>query len=58
MARIRLSGITWEHRRSVDPLLATLAAFGRERPDVEVAWQARPLAGFEFQPGAPFSSLT
>ncbi len=50
MARIRLSGITWEHRRAVDPLLATLAAFGRERPDVEVAWQARPLAGFEFQP--------
>jgi multiple sugar transport system substrate-binding protein len=45
-----LRGITWDHRRAMDPLTATLPAFRREHPDVEVAWQTRSLHGFEFAP--------
>jgi multiple sugar transport system substrate-binding protein len=52
MARIRLRGITWQHRRAIDPLVNSLPAFREVRPDIEVDWQARPLSGFEFQPVA------
>lgn len=45
-----LRGITWDHRRAVDPLTATLPAFRRQHPEVEVVWQARSLHGFEFAP--------
>lgn len=50
MTEIVLRGITWQHRRAVDPLEASLAAFRRQRPDIEISWEARPLSGFEFQP--------
>lgn len=50
MSKIVLRGITWQHRRAVDPLDASLAAFRRVQPDIEISWAARPLAGFEFQP--------
>ncbi len=52
MAGARLKGMTWRHRRAVDPLLGTLPAFRAQRPDIEVTWDARPLHGFEFQPVA------
>lgn len=52
MSTIRLRGMTWQHRRAVDPLVHTLPAFARERPDIEIAWDARPLSGFEFTPVA------
>jgi len=47
---ITLRGITWQHRRAVDPLQATLKDFVDSRPDITVEWATRPLAGFEFQP--------
>jgi multiple sugar transport system substrate-binding protein len=47
---IYLRGITWSHRRAVDPLIATLPAFRRRHPEVEIAWEQRPLHGFEFTP--------
>ena len=50
MTKIVLRGITWQHRRAVDPLEASLAAFRREQPEIEISWEARPLSGFEFQP--------
>ncbi len=43
-------GVGWQHRRAVDPLEAGVPSFRRLRPDIEIAWEARPLAGFEFQP--------
>lgn len=52
MGSIRLAGVTWEHRRAIDPLVETLPAFRARRPEVEVAWEARPLHGFEFEPVA------
>lgn len=50
MAAIVLRGMTWEHRRAVEPLVGTLDGFRRARPGLDVAWQARPLHGFEFTP--------
>jgi multiple sugar transport system substrate-binding protein len=45
-----LRGITWDHRRAVDPLTSALPAFRQRHPDVEIGWQARSLHGFEFAP--------
>jgi multiple sugar transport system substrate-binding protein len=50
MAKIALRGMTWDHRRAVDPLLTTLPEFRRLNPDIEIDWSARPLHGFEFTP--------
>jgi multiple sugar transport system substrate-binding protein len=43
-----LTGIAWDHRRAIDPLTATTALFAHYRPDVRIAWEKRPLSGFEF----------
>lgn len=47
---VHLRGITWQHRRAIDPLNGTLAQFRKFHPDIEVSWTARPLSAFEFQP--------
>jgi multiple sugar transport system substrate-binding protein len=52
MASVRLRGMTWDHRRAIDPLLATQAMFAAQHPGIEIAWSARPLHGFEFTPVA------
>ncbi len=50
MAPVRLRGMTWSHRRAVDPLVETLASFQARHPGIEVEWSSRPLSGFEFTP--------
>ena len=50
MAAIKLRGMTWDHRRAIDPLLETMPAFRARHPDVEIEWSSRPLSGFEFTP--------
>ena len=52
MARASLRGITWGHRRAIEPLLATLPAFRQHHPDIDVDWSSRSLHGFEFTPVA------
>jgi multiple sugar transport system substrate-binding protein len=54
MPAVRLRGMTWDHRRAVDPLRETHAMFARGHPDIdiEVEWHMRPLHGFEFTPVA------
>jgi multiple sugar transport system substrate-binding protein len=52
MAALRLHGMTWDHRRAVDPLLATQAMFAQLHPGIEIEWSSRPLHGFEFTPVA------
>jgi multiple sugar transport system substrate-binding protein len=47
---IRLRGMTWGHRRAIDPLVKTLPMFLARHPDIAIGWDARPLAGFEFTP--------
>jgi multiple sugar transport system substrate-binding protein len=50
MVRANLRGITWGHRRAIDPLLATLPVFRQQHPDIDVDWSSRSLHGFEFTP--------
>ena len=50
MAAIKLRGMTWDHRRAIDPLLETMPAFRARHPGVEIEWSSRPLSGFEFTP--------
>jgi multiple sugar transport system substrate-binding protein len=50
MAAVRLRGMTWDHRRAIDPLLATLPMFAAQHPGIEIEWSSRPLHGFEFTP--------
>jgi multiple sugar transport system substrate-binding protein len=48
MAAIRLRGMTWDHRRAIDPLIGTAPLFKALHPQVEIEWSSRPLSGFEF----------
>jgi multiple sugar transport system substrate-binding protein len=50
MARTKLRGMTWGHRRAIDPLLAVEKLFEQQHPGIEVEWASRPLHGFEFTP--------
>ena len=50
MARVKLRGMTWGHRRAIDPLLATKAALEQRHPEIEIEWASRPLSGFEYTP--------
>jgi len=52
MADIVLRGMTWDHRRAIDPLIHTLPAFRASHPGIDVQWESRPLHGFEFTPVA------
>lgn len=52
MSPLRLRGMTWNHRRALDPLLATQAMFAERHPGIEIDWSSRPLQGFEFTPVA------
>ncbi|MEQ1941727.1 extracellular solute-binding protein [Mesorhizobium sp. VNQ89] len=50
MASVKLRGMTWDHRRAVDPLTHATALFRQRHPDIDIEWSARPLSGFEFTP--------
>ncbi|UVK43879.1 extracellular solute-binding protein [Mesorhizobium sp. AR07] len=50
MAPIKLRGMTWNHRRAIDPLVETMPMFRARYPEVEIEWSSRPLSGFEFTP--------
>jgi multiple sugar transport system substrate-binding protein len=50
MSERQLRGVTWGHRRAIDPLIASLPGFLRRHPDIAVSWDSRPLHGFEFTP--------
>lgn len=42
-----LKGMTWNHPRGLDPLVAASRAFQNEHPDVTIKWEARSLKDFE-----------
>jgi len=52
VSRLVLRGMAWQHRRALDPLLGTLPGFRALHPGIDVTWDQRPLAGFEFTPVA------
>lgn len=49
MAGIRLRGMTWDHPRGYDPLVACSALY-KDRNGVEITWEKRSLQDFESFP--------
>jgi multiple sugar transport system substrate-binding protein len=49
MTGIRLRGMTWDHPRGYDPLVACSALY-KERDGVEIVWEKRSLQDFESFP--------
>ena len=47
---ITLQGMTWDHPRGYDPMVATSALYSQAHPDVTIAWEKRSLADFEALP--------
>ena len=47
---IILRGITWDHPRGLDPLLASNETYSRLAPGVRIEWQTRSLSGFGEDP--------
>lgn len=48
--KITLRGMTWDHSRGVDPMLATSAEFAKAHPGVEILWEKRSLQAFADRP--------
>jgi multiple sugar transport system substrate-binding protein len=46
---LELRGITWEHDRGLEPLLATARVYAEVRPNVRIQWKARSLQAFADQ---------
>jgi multiple sugar transport system substrate-binding protein len=49
-AKVTLRGMTWDHSRGVDPMLATSAQFTKDNPGVEIVWEKRSLQAFADRP--------
>ena len=47
---VHLRGMTWDHSRGFDPMLATSTRFGEMRPGVEITWEKRSLQAFADRP--------
>ena len=47
---ITLRGITWNHPRGLDPLLAANTVYPNVAPGVSVEWTTRSLSGFGEDP--------
>ena len=47
---IQLRGMTWDHSRGYDPMVATSQAFGQIKPGVSIQWEKRSLQAFADRP--------
>lgn len=50
MAEVTLRGMTWDHSRGFDPMVATSAAFAAAHPGVTITWEKRSLQAFADRP--------
>ncbi len=50
MADITLRGMTWDHARGVDPMIATSDAYMKAHPGVKITWEKRSLQAFADRP--------
>ena len=50
MADITLQGMTWNHARGYDPMVATSRVFGQRHPGVTITWHKRSLQAFADRP--------
>ncbi len=47
---VRLRGMTWDHARGFDPMVATSVAYAAAHPGVEITWEKRSLQAFADRP--------
>lgn len=47
---IHLKGMTWDHSRGYDPMVATSAAYAKAHPGVTISWEKRSLQAFADRP--------
>lgn len=47
---VHLTGMTWDHSRGFDPMLATSAAYADANPGVTISWEKRSLQAFADRP--------
>src|SRR5688572_25136757 len=47
---IVLRGITWDHPRGYNPMVATAHAYGADHPDISIRWEKRSLQAFADRP--------
>lgn len=47
---ITIRGMTWQHERGVNPLVAAASDYNRIHPNVKIEWDARSLQDFENYP--------
>lgn len=45
-----LRGMTWNHARGIEPLLAASTHYEQQNPGIRITWDTRPLQDFESQP--------
>jgi multiple sugar transport system substrate-binding protein len=45
-----LKGMSWDHPRGFDPMVATAAEFTKKHPDYEIIWEKRSLQAFADRP--------
>ena len=50
MPKKTLRGMTWNHARGYDPMVATAAQYAKVHPDVEIIWEQRSLQAFADRP--------
>jgi len=46
VAEVHLRGMTWDHARGYDPMVATSSAYGAAHPGVTITWEKRSLQAF------------
>ena len=47
---IKLRGMTWDHSRGFDPMVATSEQYAKDHPGVEITWEKRSLQAFADRP--------
>jgi hypothetical protein len=47
---VSLRGMTWDHARGYDPMVATSAAYAAAHPGVTITWEKRSLQAFADRP--------
>ncbi|WP_167404856.1 extracellular solute-binding protein [Vibrio penaeicida] len=50
MSKVTLHGMTWDHCRGYDPMVATANKFAELHPEVEIIWHKRSLQAFADRP--------
>ena len=47
---VHLKGMTWDHSRGFDPMVATATAYSKAHPHVQITWEKRSLQAFADRP--------